>query len=242
MPLTAGSKGLNAVHDTINLVFADSLIESGHTTYVEVEGFYGPYPGNLPGNTSGSDRRLDAVGVNTASGDKRSFDVCRTNNATPTRLTGPGDILSASKEAENNKRAKYDKPGDSPPNVTFHPCSVGTQNELGPQARKVVAMLAHLTAKRDCTDGFEPSQAQVDRRRHSLHARIGIANMRGQALIMLALIAGTPEAALAVADRHTHTAVNKLLRTLPRCCCAAPNPGCCVCGGSARSQRTGRMP
>ena len=131
-------------------------------------------------------------------------------------------------------------PGDCPPRVTFHPFSVGTQNELGPHARKVVSTLAHQAAQRDCVGDAEPSQSQVDSCRHWLQARIGIANMRGQAAIMLALIAGTPEAALAGAKRHTHTAFKKLLRALPECCCAAPNPGCCACGGGARSHPTGR--
>ena len=239
-PLTASSAETIRAHDDAKETLADCLIEAGYVVHLEVVGMYNAAPGNAPGDTSGAGRRLDIFARHLATGARLSLDVRRCNNATLARIAAsPGDILAGAKEAEAEKNRTYDSPGDCPERVTFYPVVIGTQNELGPTARRVVAKLAIQAAKRDCTNGAEPSKAQVDRRRHWIRARLGITNMAAQARIMLAFVAGTPEAAVASASRHRHTSVARLQRRRQQCCCEAPNPGCCVCSGAPSTRPVG---
>ena len=232
--LRASTSERIASHDGIKTVFCDALAESGHRTFSEVVGLYGPYPGNAPGDDAGCNRRLDWVGTDIAGGQIFTGDVCRVDSASDTWLQKPDILdspLQAAVAAEAAKTKKYDTPGDKPVGTTFGACCVGTQCELGPGSNKFVGYLAARLAKRDC-GGQEPSDKVVARHKRILLQRIGTALMRGQALQILATVTGTPFARLAEATRYVHSRFAKLRRA-PQCLCGAPTRGECLCGGPA---------
>jgi hypothetical protein len=228
--LRASTRERIGSHDGIKDVFCDALAESGHCTYSEVTGLYGPYPGAAPGDLVGSDRRLDWAATDLAAGQILTGDVCRVDSAADTWLRKP-DILSsplqAAVDAEQAKSKKYDTPGDKPVGTIFSPCCVGTQGELGPGARKFIGYLAARLAKRDC-GGQVPSDKAVARHKLFLMQRVGIALMRGQAIQILSVVTGTPFQALASAKRHKHSRFARRSLALP-CTCGAPYMGECLC-------------
>lgn len=81
-------------------------------------------------------------------------------------------------EAEERKNKKYK--ADIKDGFEFEPFAMGTQGELGPNARAWVGRLATAIAKRQC-GGNEPPDGAAARIAISLRARLGITLMRAQA-------------------------------------------------------------
>lgn len=227
-----------ASHDGVKVVLCDALVESGHRTYPEVPGLYGPHPGNAEGDRSGADRRLDWWASLLASGKQITGDVCRVDGATDAWLRH-ADILQqplqAAIRAEKGKVTKYDSPGDRPVGTTFYACAVGTQCELGPGAQAFVTYLATQLALRASPSRDHPDPKAVARHKLILMQRIGIALMRGQAIQILATVNGQPFHAVAQAKRHVHSSFwrsSTSRRAGGTCCCGAPTPRLCRCCAS----------
>ena len=155
-----------ASHDGVKVVLCDALVESGHRTYPEVPGLYGPHPGNAEGDRSGADRRLDWWASLLASGKQITGDVCRVGGAMDAWLRH-ADILQqplqAAIRAEKGKVTKFDSPGARPVGTTFYACAVGTQCELGPGAQAFVTYLATQLALRASPSRDHPDPKAVAR-------------------------------------------------------------------------------
>jgi len=226
--LNASSAARIGTHDCIKGVVCDLFLEAGLRTYEEVSGFYG----DRPDHSGGAGRRLDIVGIHLSTGRRLSVDVVRVNGTTDGLLESPSALERPDHGlvlAEQRKTKTYDTEGDRPEGYDFVPFAIGTQNELGTGAVKLLGYLAAAKVTRMGGTG-PPCDKAVKRERRYMCQRIGLACMLGQTEQILAKVIGSPHAALAEAKRHVHSIHASFARSSRQpCTCGASSAGFCVC-------------
>jgi hypothetical protein len=232
--LRAATAERNAAHTALLRTLSAALTRAGLEWAPEVVGLFGPRRGLPPGDTTGSDRRMDLVAWLMA--DRIMVDVTRVDGARDAyvaRTDALAQPLHGVLEAEKEKDRTYPA-AECPANFVFVPFAMGTQTELGPRAVSFIQSLAMREANRGLPGLDRPDPAVVASYERFLRRELGVTVMRAQADQILAAVHDTPHAAL----KHA-------LRRVPRRTAFGQQHGrqlLCVCSSATCTCGSGRPP
>ena len=236
----------NALHTALLRALAAALTRAGLAWEPEVVGLFGPRRGLPPGDSTGSERRMDLVAWLHAF--RLLIDVTRVDGALAAYLQRATDVaepLHGVSEAEKEKRRTY--PADEcPPGFALVPFAMGTQTELGASAASLVNELAKREATRICGVDVPPA-AVIARCARVTRRELGVAVMRAQAEQILASLHDTPHAALKRAGQGKARRLIYGQRHGQRLMCVCSSAACTCWSGRlpwelARASPTGSVP
>ena len=211
-------------------------------------------------------RRGDYLAHHRAAASKNVVDVAVIDGASATLLASLDHLAKPGlglQQSETGKVTKYKS--DIVPGFAFDAFAIGTQGELGANARRVLGRIANSIARRQ-NGGTDPPDGAAARIAISLRGRLGIAVMRGQAEQVLDVVVGLPPKRNAGAVGRARRPgggkpwVHSRRRPVPPprdqiCTCqppplpcgdgsseAAEETACCCAGTRAREWRAGTAP
>ena len=175
--------GRIATHGVLITVLAKFSRRAHRSVEVEVVGLYGPYPQEQRRHhrNEGEMRRMDLIVMHDV-GTMAMTDGTLADGAAPSLLLR-SDALQAPhralEEAERRKDKKY--LADKPPNSTFSTFAIGTQCELGEQAKKWLMSWAEDVAKAQLGANAVVEKSYLRKLVWGALQELGVAIMKAQA-------------------------------------------------------------